>query len=70
MREIRTLRLTWRELETWLWLPDCGPARKCWNHHRGLRRARQFSTLPMSGMWKRGHGTPSEAPPDERGGNR
>jgi hypothetical protein len=70
MREIRTLRLTWRELETWLWLPDCGPARKCWNHHRGLRRARQFSTLPMSGMWKRGHGTASEAPPDERGGNR
>jgi hypothetical protein len=39
MREIRTLRLTWRELETWLWLPDCGPARKCLNHHRRLRRA-------------------------------
>jgi putative transposase len=41
--------LTWRELETWLWLPDCGPARKCLNHHRRLRRARQFSTLPGRG---------------------
>src|SRR5262249_7007396 len=32
--------------------------------------ARQSSTLPMSGVWKRGQGRTSEAPPDERGGNR
>jgi hypothetical protein len=36
---------------------------------RGLP-ARQSSTLPMSEMWKRSHGRTSEAPPDERGGNR
>src|ERR1700730_6745128 len=57
MREIRTLRATWRGLETW-----CGS---------GLRAtpARQPSTLPTSGMWKRSHGGTIEAPPDERGGN-
>src|SRR5882672_11582797 len=32
--------------------------------------ARQSSTLPTSGMWKRSHGGTIEAPPDERGGNR
>jgi transposase-like protein len=34
--ETGSLRSTWRELETWPWLPDCGPSRKRWNHHRRL----------------------------------
>jgi hypothetical protein len=32
--------------------------------------ARQSSTLPMSGTWKRKYGEVTWAPPDERGGNR
>jgi hypothetical protein len=47
VRENRTLRLTWRELETWLWLPDCGPKRKRWNYHRHLTCVRLLSTLPL-----------------------
>src|SRR5260370_2637553 len=58
MREIRTLRATWRGLETW-----------CGSEPRALP-ARQPSTLPMSGMWKRSDGVTTKAPPDERGGNR
>ena len=50
------LRATWRGLETWCGR-DLGPP------------ARQPSTLPMSGMWKRSHARPAKAPPDERGGN-
>jgi hypothetical protein len=34
--EIGKLRSTWRELETRLWLPDCGPSRKRRSHHRRL----------------------------------
>jgi hypothetical protein len=34
--EIGKLRSTWQGLETRLWLPDCGPSRKRWSHHRRL----------------------------------
>jgi len=47
VRENRTLRLTWRELETWPWFPDCGPSRKRWDYHRHLPCARLLSTLPV-----------------------
>jgi hypothetical protein len=69
MRENRLLRSTWRGLETCLRQPDCGPVRKHWDNHRSLTTARQSSTLPMSGMWKRSHGLAHRAPPTERGGN-
>jgi hypothetical protein len=45
MREIRTLRVTWRGLETWNGRDYHG------------RPARQSSTLPMSGDGKRGIAT-------------
>src|SRR5438093_1030010 len=44
-------------------------AKACGNTHRRLRSARQSSTLPMSGMWKRSHGLAHRAPLTERGGN-
>jgi hypothetical protein len=58
VRKNRTLRLTWRELETRLWSPDCGPSRKRWNYHRGLPCARLLPTLPMSGNRKQSHAKP------------
>src|ERR1700730_17705478 len=57
MREIRTLRATWRGLETW-----CGSGPRA-------TPARQPSTLPMSGMRKRSDGGTTKAPPYQGGGN-
>src|SRR6202043_4095110 len=73
MREIRTLRATWRGLETWHGR-DSGTLadERRDNREPKLRPkpARQSSTLPMSEVWKRSHGRTNKAPPDERGGNR
>ena len=73
MRETRTPRLTWRGLETWhgrdtVTLAD----ERASNGEHKLRPtpARQSSTLPMSGDWKRSYGAASGAPRTERRGNR
>jgi len=73
VRETRTPRLTWRGLETWhgrdtVTLAD----ERASNGEHKLRPtpARQSSTLPMSGDWKRSYGAASGAPRTERRGNR
>jgi hypothetical protein len=54
VRENRTLRLTWRELETWhgrdIVALAYERARNCEHKHRP-NPARQFSTLPVRGWW-------------------
>src|SRR5713101_306368 len=67
------LRSTWRGLETWHGR-DSGTLADERARQQGTKLrpkpARQSSTLPMRGEWKRSHGRATKAPPDERGGNR
>jgi hypothetical protein len=72
VRENRPLRLTRRGLETWngrdmVALADERASNS--EHKHRPTPARQPSTLPISGMWKRSYGSSIETPPDERGGH-